>query len=128
MKRSLYMNFWVCALAVSLITSRIAYSQNDELAAGERLFHLHCAECHGLDAQGGRGPDLTRGVYRRGSSDEALYQTISKGVAGTPMPGTSLSDRQLRQIVGYVRGLSGGTRVSLPGDPEAGAKLFAGKS
>ena len=91
---------------------------------GERLFRLHCAECHGLDGEGGAGPDLTRGVYRHGSSEEALYQTISKGVPGTPMPANSLSDRQLWQIVRYVRSLAGGARVTIPGDPAAGEKLF----
>ena len=80
-----------------------------------------------MDGEGGQGPDLTRGVYRRGSTDEALYQTISKGIAGTPMPATSLTDRHLWQIVGYVRQLAGAARVTLPGDPAAGEKLFAGK-
>ena len=121
------MKTWLCLLALHLIAGGIACGQSEDSAAGERLFRLHCAECHGLDGQGGQGPDLTRGVYRRGSSDEALYQTISKGVPGTPMPATSLSDRQLRQIVRYVRGLAGGSRVTVPGHPAAGEKLFAGK-
>jgi putative heme-binding domain-containing protein len=117
---------WLCILLLHFTVGGIALAQEDG-SAGERLFRLHCAECHGLDGQGGRGPDLTRGVYRRGSTDQALYQTISQGVAGTPMPATSLSERQLLQIVRFVRGLAGGARAAVSGDPAAGARLFTGR-
>jgi putative heme-binding domain-containing protein len=113
-------------LLLHLISSESIRAQVDS-SAGERLFHLHCAECHGLDGQGGYGPDLTRGEYRHGSSDEALFHTIATGVPGTRMPATSLSDRQLRQLVSYVRGLAGGARVAVAGDERAGEKLFRGK-
>jgi len=110
-----------------IVACEISIAQDDDLTAGERLFRLHCAECHGMDAEGGRGPDLRRGVYQRGSNDEALYRTISKGVAGTPMPATTISEAQLWQIVRYVRGAAGGVRVTVPGNPAAGEKLYYGK-
>src|SRR5207249_11945149 len=94
---------------------------------GAGCFHLHCAESHGQGGEGGLGPDLTRGVYRRGSTDQALFQTIAKGVAGTPMPATSLSEAQLWQILSHVRLLAGAARVTVPGNPATGEKLFAGK-
>jgi putative heme-binding domain-containing protein len=70
---------------------------------------------------------LTRGEYRHGSTDEALFHTISTGVPGTRMPATSLSDRQLREIVRYVRRLAGGARVPVAGDAQAGEELFRAK-
>ena len=97
-----------CASALSLAAIGIARGQNPDPALGARLYRLHCSECHGLDGQGKLGPDLTRGVYRVGSTDEALYRTISKGVAGTMMPATSLSDPELWQIIRHVRLLAGG--------------------
>jgi cytochrome c oxidase cbb3-type subunit 3 len=121
------MRAWLCLLALLLIASGILSAQEDDSNAGQRLFHLHCAECHGLDGEGGLGPDLTRGMYRHGATDQALYQTVSKGVTGTPMPATSLPDEQLWQLVRYVRGIGGGVRVTVPGDPAAGEKLFAAK-
>ena len=126
MKRLAGMAF-ICAAAFHGFAASSAAAQTADTSAGERLFHLHCADCHGPDAQGGLGPDLTRGVYRHGSTDEALFQTISKGVVGTPMPATFLSDEQLWQIVRFVREVAGGTRVKVPGDPGAGMKLFSGK-
>src|SRR5215469_13319823 len=121
MKTGLYL------VALYIALAGIALSQDDDATAGERLFHLHCAECHGLDGEGGAGPDLTRGVFRHGPSDEAIYQTIAKGVPGTSMPANSLSDVQLRQLVRHVRGLSGGVRVTVVGEPVRGAELFRGK-
>jgi cytochrome c oxidase cbb3-type subunit 3 len=116
-------SIWLWALAMRPVAS----AQRTDPAAGARLFRLHCAECHGGGGEGGLGPDLTRGVYRRGSTDQALFQTIASGVPGTPMPATRLSDEQLWQIVAHVRLLAGGVRVSVPGDPAAGEKLFRGK-
>jgi cytochrome c oxidase cbb3-type subunit III len=113
-------------LLLHMTTSENARAQND-ISAGERLFHLHCADCHGPSGQGGYGPDLTRGEYRHGSTDEGLLHTIAAGVPGTRMPATSLSDHQLREIVAYVRSLAGGARVAIAGDAQAGEKLFSGK-
>src|SRR4030095_8892170 len=87
----------------------------------------HCSECRGPDGQGAQAPDLTRGVYRTGSTDEALYRTISKGIAGTPMPATSLSDSELWQIIRHVRLLAGGVRVTVAGNRAVGEALFARK-
>src|SRR5262245_16536350 len=79
------------AVAIGLAACGIARGQNPDPPVGARLYRLHCSECHGPEGQGGQGPDLTRGVYRFGSTDEALYRTISKGIAGTPMPATAPS-------------------------------------
>src|SRR5260370_30041338 len=98
---------WLIILLLHFTAAGIARAQDDD-SAGERLFRLHCAECHGLDGQGGRGPDLTRGVYRHGSTDQALYQTIAQGVAGTPTPSNLLFHRPLSPIIKYVRGVGGG--------------------
>jgi putative heme-binding domain-containing protein len=116
---------WLCTLGFLL--AGIAWGQGDDASAGERLFHLHCADCHGVDGAGGRGPDLTRGAYRHGSTDDALLQTIAKGVAGTPMPATSLPDPQLRHIIRYIRALTGAFRQPVSGNAAVGEKLFRGK-
>ena len=116
-----------CAWALSLVVIGIARGQNADPALGGRLYRLHCSECHGLDGQGKVGPDLTRGAYRAGSTDEALYRTVSKGIAGTPMPATSLSDPELWLIIKHVRLLAGGVRVTVAGNPAAGEALFASR-
>jgi putative heme-binding domain-containing protein len=120
------MSGWL-QLCCALVWCCMTFGQTSDPAAGARLYRLHCAECHGRGGEGGLGPDLTRGVYRRGSTDQAIFQTISSGIAGTPMPPATLSDEQLWQIVAHVRLLAGGVRVAVSGDPMAGEKLFTGK-
>ncbi|MGH8614821.1 MAG: c-type cytochrome [Gammaproteobacteria bacterium] len=35
---------------------------------GRSLFRMACAACHGIDARGGRGPDLTLGEFAHGKT------------------------------------------------------------
>ena len=94
--------------------------------AGAKLFRAQCAGCHGPDGAGtGAGPALNSGIFRRGGSDEAIFQTISKGVAGTSMPGFSFSGLQIWQLVTHVRALSIASGLKqTKGNPESGAALF----
>ena len=129
----------VCLVVLLLIlgTSRFAAAQQPQntgfenlppqVAAGARIFRAHCAVCHGGRGTGGRGPDLTTGEFRRGSSDEALGRTIRRGIRGTEMPGAYYSRLQLLQIIAYVRWLGRDRQpVQLPGDSLRGGELFRG--
>lgn len=108
---------------------RNPHSSQEDVAAGGRIYHSHCAECHGLKGEGGRGPDLTRGEYRHGSTDAKLFKTIDDGIPGTQMPGVYFEEVQIWQIVAFVRSLAaGGSRATLPGDKASGEKLFFGKA
>jgi len=51
----------------------------DDVKFAANIFHSHCAECHGLKGEGGRGPDLTQGGFRHGVTDEALFRTSPTG-------------------------------------------------
>jgi putative heme-binding domain-containing protein len=94
---------------------------------GASLFRANCSPCHGLDAAGGgRGPDLTQNRWIHGSSDEAIFRTISEGVPGTEMPANPFEDSEVRALVAYLRSVSRpGKPVS--GDIKAGEELFFGK-
>src|SRR5688500_1177603 len=54
---------------------------------GRNMFRGRCAVCHGMDAKGYRGTDLTTGEWLHGGSDAQLFRTIARGVPGTEMPG-----------------------------------------
>src|SRR6185312_12605023 len=73
------------------------FNAKADVASGQDTFAKQCADCHGKEAQGLRGPALDRGRFRHASTDEELYKVISTGVAGTEMPGFSLSGRQMWQ-------------------------------
>ncbi len=38
-----------------------------DLAEGRELYRLRCAECHGAEGEGGRGPNLADGVFYHGT-------------------------------------------------------------
>lgn len=76
---------------------------------GSRLFANNCAQCHGSDAQGGRGyPNLTDGDWLWGGEPETIVQTITMGRVGN-MPGLGpvIGDENVPAMAQYVLSLSG---------------------
>lgn len=123
------------AVLLLLLSSACAVAQNPfvgnvkEADAGRALFRIMCAPCHGIKAQGGRGPDLTLGVYNNGGDDKDLFRVISSGVSGTEMPGygARIGDENVWRMVTYIRSVA--TRKEEPpgGDRAAGERIFWGK-
>jgi putative heme-binding domain-containing protein len=98
-----------------------------DLAEGRELYRLRCAECHGGEGEGGRGPNLAEGVFYHGDTDGDLARTIQNGILGTEMPGFAGSELRTSQLVAFIRSLNRAARPSeLPGDPGRGEKLFRG--
>jgi len=97
--------------------------------AGNLVFRLFCAPCHGIRAQGGRGPDLTRGIYHSGEKDSDLFRTISGGLSGTEMTGFSsdIEEADIWRIVVYIRSIASHEAPSVPGNRANGEKLFWAK-
>ena len=96
----------------------------ESIRQGMGLFRARCADCHGLDAKGYRGPDLT--VALAGDmTDERLFQTIRKGVPGTEMPASNASDNDLLLTIAYLRNLSAVAPSEAPiGNVDNGARVF----
>lgn len=96
-----------------------------DVEAGAKVFRRSCSLCHGADGTGGDGPDLTRGVFRHGSSDAALFRNILTGIPNSGMGGIYQPDKSIWQVVSYVRSLSrGGGEEEVPGDPRRGGMLY----
>jgi len=102
------------------------FTAPEDQAAGAKLFRAQCASCHGSNGRGTTaGPDLTSGTLRRGSSDEAVFQTISKGSPGTAMPAFNFNGERIWQLVTHLRGLSiarGATQAK--GNPAEGKRIY----
>ena len=106
-----------CIVLLTAAVSAFGQAKNPhttaaDVAAGAKIFRLHCAECHGLHGEGGRGPNLTTGVYYHGAADANLFNNITDGIPGTAMPGVFFSSDQVWQVVSYVRN-AWGNRGSL---------------
>src|SRR5438552_8948807 len=102
--------------------------------AGEYEFRINCALCHGLGARGGgRGPDLTRAHKKHTHSDAEMFQVISNGIPGTAMPangtngqGVGMTDREIRQIIAYIRSQEVKAPAKPVGNAAHGKDLFYG--
>jgi len=97
----------------------------ESIRSGMALYRFRCADCHGLDATGYRGPDLTA-VLAGGATDERLFQTIRKGVPGTEMPMSTAPDDDLLMLIAYLRNIGSVAATDRPtGNVENGARIFA---
>jgi cbb3-type cytochrome c oxidase subunit III len=88
------------------------------IAQGDSIFHSkgNCYACHGANAQGAVGPNLTDAewIHSDGSYD-AIVKQITTGVtkeeskSGIPMPakgGSSITDDEVKAVAAYVYSLS----------------------
>jgi putative heme-binding domain-containing protein len=95
--------------------------------AGATLFRERCAECHGADAKGERGPNLT-GLWMadvNSTTDERVFQAIRTGVPGSIMPPSQAPDDEIRAIVAYLRSLSTpGSAANSAGNATNGERIF----
>ena len=123
-------------LSSSVLASDVNPLAHDPKAAkaGEYEFRINCAMCHGLGAHGGgRGPDLTRAVKKHTHSDADMFQVISNGIPGTAMPpngtngqGVGMTDREIWQIITYIRSQEVKAPAKPVGNASRGKNLFYG--
>lgn len=114
-------------IAISILLLATAYGQHTpQVRQGRQLFVKMCSACHGDNAKGGRGSDLTTGQWKHGGSDDDLVRNIIKGIAGTQMPAIAMAESDARDIVAFLRSLSGGEDERIEGDAETGRGLFFG--
>lgn len=106
--------------------------------AGKLYYDLACVACHGDRGRGGVGPQIANRNFLAGASNELLFHWIRSGRQGTAMKGFAreeqgpheLSDRQIVDIIAYLRDLASvGDPPVLQvgaGDPTVGGRIFAG--
>ena len=97
----------------------------DAIKYGMGLFRSRCADCHGMDARGVRGPDITQ-VWASGRTDDGLFKTIQEGVPNTEMPANPrMNDRETWQLLAYLRTLATPAPTdSARGNAQNGERIF----
>jgi cytochrome c553 len=85
-----------------LLTSR---TEAQDAGSGAALYTERCATCHGADAKGQNGPNLTT-LWASGASDDRVLQTIRRGVPGSVMPPSDAPDEEIRAIVAHLKSLA----------------------
>lgn len=87
-----------------LVITQTASAQD---ISGKQLFADNCARCHGDDAKGDKGPDLTAAKRQAkwADSEEPLIKRITNGAFGMPKFGKKLKPEEIKAIADYVRTL-----------------------
>src|SRR5215813_6958887 len=73
----------------------------EAISIGAAMFRTRCAGCHGPDAHGYLGPDLT-GFWASGGTDDRMFEIVKRGVPGTEMPAADpirVRDRDIWQVL-----------------------------
>jgi cbb3-type cytochrome c oxidase subunit III len=91
-------------------------STPESIAAGKALFTRNCAPCHGINATGGIGndisppsPDLTDADWLHGGTDGEIFTNIKEGIPpdlNMGAFGDRLKDPDIWNVVNYVRSLA----------------------
>jgi len=87
------------------------------LSAGKTIFIARCSPCHGQQAQGIVGPNLTDDYWLHGGSVNDIFKTVKYGVPAkgmVPWQGVLKPD-EMQDVVSYVMSLHG----SNPPNPKA---------
>lgn len=109
---------WFAIFLTMTLTSPVR-AQNQ--AEGKTLYNTYCATCHGDKGKGegvaakglpAKPADHTNGAVMNPLSDKFLNDVISKGGSAVgksafmPSWGSSLSEKQVRDIVAYIRSIA----------------------
>jgi cytochrome c oxidase cbb3-type subunit 3 len=81
----------------------------EAIAAGQKQFGLTCAACHGPQAQGLIGPNLTDNAWLHGGKLSEIRKTIVEGVPAKGMVawGTQLQPEVIDSLVAYIHSIQG---------------------
>jgi cytochrome c oxidase cbb3-type subunit III len=121
------------AVCIWLAASSALLAQHDytpaEIENGGRIYVGNCVYCHGPDGDQIAGIDFGHGKFRKTYSDDDLSDIIRNGIPGTGMPAQQMPDNQARNVIAYLRSLSGSgtSTLAAKGDPARGKTIFENK-
>jgi cytochrome c oxidase cbb3-type subunit 3 len=73
------------------------------VAAGKQMFGKLCASCHGEEAKGSVGPDLTKPKYKYGDKYADISKSITEGrPGGMPAFGSQIDHEQTEGLVQFL--------------------------
>ncbi len=108
------------------VTKNPLQGNQDAIRDGGTKFRSRCAGCHGPDARGYIGPDIT-GLSASGYTDDRLFGIVRRGVPGTemtPADPVRVSDREIWQVLAYLDTLKAAPSTPASGDAQNGERIF----
>jgi putative heme-binding domain-containing protein len=99
-----------------------------DVEAGSRYYGNYCAGCHGAEGTAMQGANLSRGTFRRATTDDELTRIIINGIPGTAMPPAAFKTEQAALIVAFLRAFPASRASSnVSGDAAKGRQIFESK-
>lgn len=91
------------------LTTYAALMAPADLSAGKSIYTTNCAPCHGANAEGKVGPNLTDEYWLHGGEINQVYKTIKFGVSSKGMVAWKgkLAGKQILQVSSYIQSLQG---------------------
>lgn len=78
------------------------------IADGQKIYATNCAACHGPEAKGAIGPNLTDAEWLYGGKADEIVNTVTKGTAKGMPPWENLGADKITRVAAYVHSLGGG--------------------
>lgn len=107
--------FAAAAFACCLWTSASAA----DAGQGEKLYSLHCAQCHGESLQGGTGSSFVDGIWKYGDKRHFKIRNIKFGIetAGMPPWKEVMNDDQIEAVLAFILSRESIAGVEPPAPP-----------
>ncbi|GAA3975787.1 cbb3-type cytochrome c oxidase N-terminal domain-containing protein [Hymenobacter antarcticus] len=111
----------------TMLTTYLALTTAADLSTGKSIYATNCAPCHGANAEGKVGPNLTDEFWLHGGEVNHVYKTIKFGIPSKGMVAWKgkLSGKQILQVTSYALSLQGSRPANAK--PPQGEKEKAGK-
>ncbi len=100
-------------------------TDESSLVLGKSIFKTNCVTCHGQNAEGIAGPNLTDDYWLHGGHYNEIFKTIFNGVEqkGMPVWKRTLKPDDIRAVASYVYTLHG-TNPPNPKAPQGDKMLY----
>ena len=108
------------------VTKNPLQGNQDAIRDGGTKFRSRCAGCHGPDARGYIGPDIT-GLSAAGYTDERMFGIVRHGIPGTEMTAADplrVPDKEIWQVLAYLSTLTAAPATPATGDAQNGERIF----
>lgn len=92
---------WRLLGALLLLTACVGRPAAD--ASGEEIFAQLCAQCHGVDLEGGLGPAVGAGSQAASEPDEFIRIAVRGGLGRMPSMKNALTSEQLELLIAFIR-------------------------
>ena len=93
----------VAAVVVALALASCGSGGEARPTTGKGIYEANCATCHGVDGQGGVGPELAGVVADKYPDIKDQIAVVTNGKAQMPAWRGDLTPKEIRKVVEYTR-------------------------